>query len=74
MRVQELEMLRQIEEQLLSGEGIHYRSLGEELGVSDRTVRRYLDVLREIGGPTHYDDRTLRHTPKLGYRPLFRHE
>ena len=60
---------------LLAGDGLIIDVAAEELGVVGRSVRRSLDILRELAGPTvsEIDEATGRHRHwyAKGVRPLF---
>ncbi len=60
---------------LLAGDGLIIDLAAEELGVVGRSVRRSLDILRELAGPTvcEIDEATVcqRHWYAKGVKPLF---
>ncbi len=60
---------------LLAGEGLIIDQAAEQLDVVDRSVRRSLDILRELAGPTVFeiDEATGRHRHWYanGVKPLF---
>ncbi len=60
---------------MLAGDGLIIDMAAEELGVVGRSVRRSLDILRELAGPTvsEIDEPTGRHRHwyAKGVKPLF---
>lgn len=60
---------------LLAGDGLIIDAAAEQLGVVGRSVRRSLDILRELAGPTVFeiDEATdrYRHWYAKGVKPLF---
>jgi hypothetical protein len=60
---------------LLAGDGLVIDMAAEQLGVVGRSVRRSLDILRELAGPTvsEIDEPTGRHRHwyAKGVKPLF---
>ena len=60
---------------LLAGDGLFVMAAAEQLGVSDKSIRRRLSILRQLAGPTVCDiDETTgryRHRYAKGVKPLF---
>ena len=60
---------------LLAGDGLIIEVAAEQLGVVGRSVRRSLDILRQLAGPTVFeiDEATDRHRHwyAKGVKPLF---
>jgi hypothetical protein len=62
--VEDIRRLQQMDD-LLRGDGANVPTLAEEWQTTGRAVHRYLDVLRELVGPTsaeRYDDQHFRQT------------
>jgi predicted DNA-binding transcriptional regulator YafY len=67
MKVAKVVRLLELVARLQSGRGANAAGLGRELGVSERTIFRDLDTLREAGVPLVYDEEEQRHRIPINY-------